>query len=210
MSSIEFLASESSFIDVVKVYDYVMRTDTDAILFPRMFTWISDGGSAVGLGYQGDDFTKKRLEAIAAHMGLKHAGLHNMQSTFYLRASKVLEFSKMLNNLTTHFFMHEFQPSKCEEVRRAGKKCEWPDWHIGVSSLYATNLAANHLLGEPRVFGEHRFEKAQLSPKLDCDEGDVLARKVAQCHFCITKHSLLKGHFMRKHSLESFCTSSRP
>jgi len=158
--SINFMAT-SSFAEVVKSYDFVMRSDVDAMLAPSLRTWVPEFGSALGEGFSGTNFTHSRLESIANKLGLKHHGIHGMQSTFYVRASKVVAFAKLLVNLTEHLYNEEFTPNACREVEHLGGQCSWPVWYRPVSSLYATDLAANHLLGEPA------FRKNQVTSKLD-------------------------------------------
>lgn len=197
--SLYFMTSKE-FERVVSVYDYVLRTDGDALLLPGLRNWVPELGSAVGHGFMGTAFTHKRLEGLAKKLGLKHQGLHDMQSTFYVRATKIVPFAKMLVNLSQHFFEHEFSPVLCAEVRAEGGQCQWADWYQLVSTLYATDLAANELLGEPD------FKPLQVTDKLDhcatsCwswthrHHGSLVdspfkAREVGQVHLLDSKHWL--------------------
>jgi hypothetical protein len=200
--SLNFMTTDS-FEKAIHGYDFVMRSDVDAILAPGLRNWVPEFGSAVGRGFMGSNFTQKRLELIAKRLGLNHYGIHGMQSTFYIRASKVVRFARMLVNLSNHFFEHEFTNKSCEEVRQQGGDCKWPDWYQLTSTLYATDLAANHVLGEPE------FKAAQVTPQLDHgateyfnwdwhDHGDIwqselTASQVAQLHLLSLKHHIGNG-----------------
>lgn len=204
----------SNFAKVVGSYDYVMRSDVDAVLLPGLRHWVPEFGSAVGKGFMGSDFTQKRLEGIANKLGLTHHGIHGMQSTFYIRTNKITPFSQMVVNLSQHFYDEEFTPLICAEVERQGAHCSWPDWYRLVSTLYATDLAANHLLGEPD------FKSAQVTEKLDHCATDcwseslhtfgflrasnLAARDVGQVHLLTTKLFLGNG-FLHKESDGEFC-----
>jgi len=195
--SLYFMTSPA-FEKVVEGYDYVMRSDVDAILLPGLRSWVPEFGSAVGHGYMGTDFTQNRLEGLAKKFGLKHHGIHNMQSTFYVRANKVVPFAKKLVDLSKHFYEDEFSALICAEVERKGGHCAWSDWYRPVSTLYATDLAANEILGEPD------FKAAQVTDKLDHCATDCWswgvrrhgsladtpfkAREVGQVHLLETKH----------------------
>jgi len=200
--SLYFMTSKE-FEKVVTAYDYVLRSDADALLLPGLRYWVPEFGSAVGHGYMGSDFTHKRLEGIAPKLGLKHYGIHSMQSTFYVRAKKVVPFANMLVNLSQHFYEEEFTPILCAEVVKQGGQCSWTDWYQPVSTLYATDLAANHLLGEPE------FKDLQVTDKLDhcatsCwswthrHHGSLVdspfkAREVGQVHMLDAKHWVYNG-----------------
>jgi len=185
-TSLRFMATEQ-FANVVQDYDYVMRTDVDALLLPGIRSWIPNT-AAVGEGFMGTDFTHKRLEKVAKRLGLTHWGVHGMQSTFYVSSSKIVPFSKMLVNLTEHFYNNEFHADMCKEVESEGGTCAWSDWHIGVSSLYATDLAANHILGTRKFTRFIKFDPTQVTRKLDhgstydFDTRAHSADKYAQAH----------------------------
>lgn len=108
---------------------------------------------------------------------------------FYVSAAKIGEFSSLLVNLTNHFWKNEFTPAKCEEVVKEGGQCQWPQWHNGVASLYATDLAANHLLGN------QQFQSSQVTTKLDHGSTNGLKDtmsmdEVAQIHLLGVKHEI--------------------
>lgn len=211
--SLEFMTSDA-FAKAASSYDYVMRSDADAVLMPGLRSWVPEYGSAVGQGFAGTDFTYKRLEEVAKRRGLKHHGVHGMQSTFFISSKKIVPFARLLVDLSNHFYEEEFTPAICEEVHRLGGKCSWADWYHMVSSLYATDLAANNLLGEPD------FNVSQVSDKLDhcatsCfsqeyhDNGDLAAStkkasEVAQVHLLSAKNHLGR-RFLVAGSLEEFC-----
>mmetsp|Transcript_13782 Transcript_13782/g.37961 ORF Transcript_13782/g.37961 Transcript_13782/m.37961 type:complete len:268 (+) Transcript_13782:137-940(+) len=207
--------TSDAFGDVARRYAYVLRSDVDALLMPGLRSWAPEHGSAVGRGYSGQPYTEARLKTIAKDLGLKHHGIHNMQSTFYIASTKAVAFSRMLVNLTQYFFDHEFTAERCAEVVRQGGACKWPEWYRQVSSLYATDLAANHLLGEPY------FDATQVTDRMDhcatgCWSWDLhlngalnattrAARDIAQVHLLSAK-GLLYDQFLIAHDLNEFCS----
>mmetsp|Transcript_63809 Transcript_63809/g.180072 ORF Transcript_63809/g.180072 Transcript_63809/m.180072 type:complete len:268 (-) Transcript_63809:49-852(-) len=207
--------TSDAFGDVARRYAYVLRSDVDALLMPGLRSWVPEHGSAVGRGYSGEPYTEARLKTIAKDLGLKHHGIHNMQSTFYIASTKAVAFSRMLVNLTQYFFDHEFTAERCAEVVRQGGACKWPEWYRQVSSLYATDLAANHLLGEPY------FDATQVTDRMDhcatgCWSWDLhshgalnattrAARDIAQVHLLSAK-GLLYDQFLIAHDLNEFCS----
>lgn len=205
--SLTFMTSDA-FAEVAKQYDYVMRSDADAVLMPGLRHWVPEHGSSVGRGFMGTPFTWSRLQQEAEKLHLRHSGVHGMQSTFYVRASKVVAFARMLVQLSGHFFEHEFTKEDCTDVERQqkGVHCGWPNWYQQVSTLYATDLAANHILGEPK------FQESQVSDKLDvcatfCHDLTQLkpkARDIAQVHLLTAKGFVGKG-FLRQEKEGEFC-----
>jgi len=212
--SINFMTT-AEFAKIVGNYDYVMRSDVDAVLMPGLRHWVPEFGSAVGKGFMGSNFTERRLVGISRKLGLKHHGIHGMQSTFYIRANKIVPFSRMLVNLSKHFFEEEFTSDICAEVEsKVGGHCAWPDWYQQVSTLYATDLAANHLLGEPD------FKNAQVTEKLDhcstscwsdsartfghLEISDLSAKEIGQVHLVATK-GWLGNDFLEQEDSGQFC-----
>eukprot|EP00462_Mataza_sp_D1_P001024 CAMPEP_0175091448 /NCGR_PEP_ID=MMETSP0086_2-20121207/1906_1 /TAXON_ID=136419 /ORGANISM="Unknown Unknown, Strain D1" /LENGTH=452 /DNA_ID=CAMNT_0016364187 /DNA_START=532 /DNA_END=1887 /DNA_ORIENTATION=- len=201
LSSLNFLITTDFRRRIVEsnIYDYVLRADTDTLVGPGSSSWVPPGNGSVGYGFSGDttdNITGVLLRKTAAELGLTHRGLLNMQSTFYLRVECINQFSALLVNLTQWMFEHSFTEDACarweaefspllvdEEV-----VCEWPRWHKAITSLYATNLAFNHLIASPSGLAE------EVTMRLDYDDWRSEAKNkfgfagVVLVHLLYSKH----------------------
>lgn len=129
-------------------YDYLLRSDVDTFLtphfndfYPTTYTF-SDGS------YLNTPEVKEHLLEVSNKLGLRHQGIHNISSTHYGKTSEVKEVNLLATEITKYLLDVEFKSSP-------GK---WPGWYRGVSSLYASELALNHLISEPcRLQGELDF-----------------------------------------------------
>eukprot|EP00514_Thraustochytrium_sp_LLF1b_P006103 CAMPEP_0184520864 /NCGR_PEP_ID=MMETSP0198_2-20121128/7403_1 /TAXON_ID=1112570 /ORGANISM="Thraustochytrium sp., Strain LLF1b" /LENGTH=237 /DNA_ID=CAMNT_0026911507 /DNA_START=219 /DNA_END=929 /DNA_ORIENTATION=+ len=156
--SINYLAS-SAFNSFVKKgeYDYVMRTDADTVLFPGIRYFVPRGDGIFGAGFSGTEFTFEALHYVAENtLGINGLELRikSLQSTFTLRASVFKAYAEKLVALTETLNENAFSKKVCNEITllpivskqnisTAKSLCRWPYWHQGVSTLYATALAAN-------------------------------------------------------------------
>jgi len=78
---------------------------------------------------------------VAAEFGLSHRGLHNIGATWHGPTAQVLAVGRLMVPLMKYFITVEFN-------RRHGK---WPGWYRGVSSMYASEIAINHLIDAVRI-----------------------------------------------------------
>lgn len=116
MTSIAFMLTKE-FRETAAKYDWLLRVDQDAVISPGILYGLKGKHhiklqemqfGAIG---HGTDFTHKRLEQIAKKLGYKHAGRHNLCSTWLVHPQD----ATMLANLTTmigkHFLAHEYGPN---------------------------------------------------------------------------------------------------
>ncbi|KAL1498997.1 hypothetical protein AB1Y20_013516 [Prymnesium parvum] len=122
-------------------YDYVLRADADSVFGPSTAHWLPPKAAAFGKGFMGVNATLNTLEELSRSYGLRQQHIHGMQSTIYLHRRLVAPFATLLVNLTERVYREEFTPLKCR-----ARLCQWPEWHRGVSSLYAQDLAVNHFI----------------------------------------------------------------
>eukprot|EP01084_Bolivina_argentea_P052146 95813_1 len=157
ITSLQFLI-ESPFTNIVNFYDYILRTDMDAFITPLMLLYIPKTKAIFSCRYMGSPFTANRLEMISKTLNLKHAHLHQMQSTWYVKSLSFVQLATLVVNSTLYLYENEFTKAVCQNIINSKfkdpynntlsgfiEKCGWPHWHKGVASLYGQNIAINHI-----------------------------------------------------------------
>ncbi|KAL7537730.1 hypothetical protein ACHAWF_005886 [Thalassiosira exigua] len=127
--SLNFLEMEP-FVSLMKLgyYDYVLRTDADAVLFPGLLRVRPAGSGLVGRGYYGENVTDRLVRHFAKELmpelGEPHREAHgpgatpSMQSTFYVRADLVPKFASTLLNATRALYEKAFDLGLCKQLER--------------------------------------------------------------------------------------------
>ncbi|CAF1453311.1 unnamed protein product [Adineta steineri] len=149
MTSIAFLLTKEYKQTILK-YHWILRVDQDAILSPGLLFGLlkkhpvklyNKQFGAIG---HGNNFTKERLKNIARKLGYKHGGIYNLCSTWLVHPKDSIAIANLTIKLGRHFLQNEFGPnvSGLEKLPANG---EWPFWWRGVTSLYAAEIAINHL-----------------------------------------------------------------
>ncbi|RHY83275.1 hypothetical protein DYB26_001113 [Aphanomyces astaci] len=124
------------------MYDWVLRTDVDTFLTPAFATWrppkmVVGEGSYLGLGFTTGD----RLASITSSLNLTTMNLDNVGSTWYGPTSLVRTCANLSMSVMQYLYANEFtDEEKSPEYGIKG----WPQWHIGVVSMYAGHIAINH------------------------------------------------------------------
>ncbi|CAF1212120.1 unnamed protein product [Adineta steineri] len=149
MTSIAFLLTKE-YKETILKYHWILRVDQDAILSPALFFGLLKKHPVKlydmqfgGVGH-GTDFTHERLRDIAKKLGYKHAGIHNLCSTWLVHPNDSIEIAKLTTTIGRHFLQKEYGPNVpgLEKLPAIG---EWPKWWRGVTSLYAADIGINHL-----------------------------------------------------------------
>lgn len=134
MNSINCLIGKDS--DFLEDYDLILRSDVDAFLTPAWNSYFPDIYTTGGGGYVNDENTKSNLKRIAKDLGLNHKEIHNIGSTHYGNPKLVREVCKLTMTTTLYIINNEFKDGYGN----------WPGWYKGVSLLYGTEIATNHLI----------------------------------------------------------------
>ncbi|CAG9461039.1 unnamed protein product [Pedinophyceae sp. YPF-701] len=139
-------------------YGWILRSDWDVFYAPPLVQLCPDtymtgvgGYTDFSMGNDDDPNTAQRLAALAKHFGMRHAGIHNVGSTWFGRTEEVLVLGRMTYALMPHLLKYHFEqkdPSLGEGPLHLLDTIGWPRWYAGVTLLYAGELAANHLLDE--------------------------------------------------------------
>lgn len=186
------------------LYDWVLRTDADAALFPGLLAEApraADTDGMIGAGFNGNELTDHLIEQFAEEELRLHFNEHppaalRMQSTFYIRADVITPFVDRLIVATRALWERGFQKRKCaaldatEAAARLApgklKLCRWPYWHRNVASLYGTAIAANTVLRKPKVTEKLDSTAAALRRRYLRDPDVVM-----QAHYINTKFAIV-------------------
>lgn len=159
MLSVSFLAAEPM-RSILSRYTYVLRTDEDAVITPRILTWRPPNGMVFGNAGVEIDWTKARLKAIAKRLQWRYQDIHNICSGWYvpptlavsladhaiLAAKELLENEYGYRYDTGEYMAPRVKLGNMTWWKKDNKDGEWPKWWQPVTSLYASNLAINHVV----------------------------------------------------------------
>jgi hypothetical protein len=139
-SSYRFINSISCLIDekssILENYDFILRSDVDTFLtpswnhfYPEIYT--------VGKGaYYNTVEVKEGINRVSQKFNTRQQGIHNIGSTHYGETKLIRDVCKLTLDINHYLIKEEF----------AQNDGEWPSWFKGVSLLYATEIATNHLV----------------------------------------------------------------
>jgi hypothetical protein len=117
-------------------YDAVLRSDVDVFLTPAWAHYRPPAFATGTGGYSNDDCVRDNIRRIAQKFGLVHHGITNVGSTLYGSPPLVRDICALATELTLYIRTVEFGDTDGA----------WPSWYSGVSLLYATEIAVNHLV----------------------------------------------------------------
>eukprot|EP01084_Bolivina_argentea_P146977 257226_1 len=214
---------EQPCISIINYYDYILRMDVDTFMTPLSLVYIPNShdislAGAFGDNFMGTEFTNARLEKVSKQLNLRHAGLHGMQSTWYVQSNKFLDIAKYAINLTIHFYRNEFSDKICINIKKYTNgeiECKWADWYQPVSSLYGSNLAINHVLYDDIISYKDKYNidvNEWKTIKLDCWNDNQLIIDTVQLHVVIYKHDILKRIALLRdmQQLSNLCSNYQP
>ena len=122
--------------EVLDNYAYLLRSDVDVFLTPA---WLHFHPQRMmcGIGqYCHSDEVKQKCIRLAEKFNLTHRGWHNLGSTLYGPAQQVRAVCRLATMLCEYLIDTEFRQDPGA----------WPNWFRGVSSMYAGEIALNHLV----------------------------------------------------------------
>jgi hypothetical protein len=117
-------------------YDRLLRTDVDVFLTPA-WSQYHPTGFTTGRGYySNDERVRDNIRRIASKFGLEHRGVTHIGSTIYGEPRLIREICQLATEVCKYIRTVEFKDDPGA----------WPSWYAGVSLLYATEIAVNHLV----------------------------------------------------------------
>lgn len=117
-------------------YDLLLRTDVDTFLTPAWNTFYPDYYTCGRGCYVNDEETRKNIIRISNIFGINHRGLYNIGSSHYGNSRLVREVCQLAVSISRHILNVEF----------ADMEGSWPGWCRGVTSMYSSEIAVNHLV----------------------------------------------------------------
>jgi hypothetical protein len=134
INSISCLVSERS--DVLDDYDRILRSDADTFLLPAWSDYVP-ADFRVGRGlYANNQEIRDNLARVAQVLGLRYQGRTNLGSTHYGPAKTVRAVAELAMEVADYLYTVEF----------GARPGAWPNWYRGVTTMYANELAVNHLV----------------------------------------------------------------
>ncbi len=124
-------------------YTHILRCDADTLVTPAWNNFYPTNYTTGKGGYVNDDFTKEKLLSIANRLGLRHQGIFNTGSSHYGTTKQVKEVCALTTEIAEYIIKNEFLHDEGH----------WPSWFRGVISMYASDLAVNHLIQNPTLDG---------------------------------------------------------
>lgn len=154
-------------------YDYLLRSDVDTFITPHWHYFYPDLYTFGKGGYLNTPEVKENLLLTAQKLGLQHHGIFNIGSTHYGPTSLIKEVHLLATEITDYLLRYSF-------LSDSGK---WPSWYKGVASMYACELAVNHLVPsyslQPEVldFPSTSSDTTKNHPHIHCWHTDQLFSK---------------------------------
>ncbi len=119
-------------------YEFILRTDTDTLLTEKWNTYYPENFTVGAGSYVNDVDTTEKLKAVAEKNGLtrKSSYQQNLGSTWYGKSDDVLKVASLTTSLVSYLLNNDFKSFDGE----------WPGYYKGVTLLYASEIALNHVL----------------------------------------------------------------
>ncbi|CAF3391802.1 unnamed protein product [Rotaria sp. Silwood1] len=149
MTSIAFILTKE-YRKAIVDYHWILRVDQDAVLSPGLLMGLIGKHRKKLLPMQfggiehGIEFTSERTRKIAKKLGYNHSGIHNLCSAWLVNPHDSVKIANLTTIIGRHFLKNEFGRNVpgIENLPDIG---EWPKWWRGVTSLYAAEIAINHI-----------------------------------------------------------------
>jgi hypothetical protein len=181
-----FINSWSHFVDensIAKIleYPYALRVDVDTFLSPAILD-IKFEESEVFTGpggYIGSQITIDNLIRVSKALDMRHRGIHNIGSTWYTRSENMIDIGRISIDCAQHFLHNEFS-----------EEGEWPEWYAPVTTMYAGEIALNHL-----DFRVSICDKLDVSSTSDNSLSDVYSIHCWHTDEFFSKHRYANGEY---------------
>ncbi|OZM56965.1 hypothetical protein CIB95_09345 [Lottiidibacillus patelloidae] len=184
--------------DFTEDYDYLLRSDVDTFLTPAWNNFYPKEYT-VGKGQYADQAgVKLKIKETATLFKLKHRGWHNIGSTHYGQAKLVRDVSRIASEITKHLILAVFKDTSGT----------WPGWYKGVSSMYALEIATNHLLENISTdhhsldFPSTSVNSIHKNPHIHCWHTDQVFSKFAYLN---GEYDQYEPHQLNATSIREYC-----
>ncbi|MCX6204943.1 MAG: hypothetical protein NTZ19_01660 [Bacteroidetes bacterium] len=167
----------------LKKYTYILKTDLDVVLTTKWNDYYPTGFET-GLGaYNHDDNTKQQLKKVADRLQLlsKNKYQYNIGSSWYGKSEDILQVASLCVSISRELLTNEFK----------NFTGEWPGFFRGVTLLYASEIAINHLIDDIYInsdcldFNSNSIDTTSLHSHIH----------FGHCTGIFSKHSFLLGDY---------------
>lgn len=154
-------------------YDYVLKSDLDTFITPAWKRFHPLRLTTGRGGYANEPETREGCRRVAATLGYRHHGRHNLGSTFYGETSLIRTICATATAICYWLVTVEFRDDPGS----------WPKWFRGVASMYASEIALNHWapdLDGPTELLDHQSSSlcsVNEYPHVHCWHGDEVYSK---------------------------------
>lgn len=167
-------------INIINKYSYVLKSDADVFFLPSIKTLVPETFTT-GCGYYSSTVIQNKLKEESHNKNLIHRNYYNVGATWYGAADQIVDVASLTTELMLYLLDKYF--SKDWGV--------WPGWYGGVCSMYASDLAVNHLV--PNL---------NITPKIDYSSaGSELVNNIYTAHCLHTDAKFSKFVFSVPHNL---------
>lgn len=136
INSIYFLTIPAA--NILLNYDYVLKTDVDVFITPEWNKFFSEN-YAVGKGaYVNNQLTYDKIRSVAKELNLNTKPDYNLGATHYGKPQDIINVMKLTYEVSKYWIENIF-------IHECGK---WPSLWYGVTSMYAGEIAINHLINK--------------------------------------------------------------
>lgn len=138
-------------VGALKYYDDLLRTDMDTFLTPKFSSWRPSEMTVGSGGYCfGNKITCHRLYRIAKELNLapphRNDFIENIGSTWYGNANHIIQCATLSMAVMRYLAKYEFAKFEKQVSFFQLHATGWPEWHYGVLSMYAGQIAINHCI----------------------------------------------------------------
>lgn len=136
INSIYFLTIPEA--NVLLQYDYVLKTDVDVFITPAWNNFYSDVYTVGKGAYVNDQLTYDTIRNVAKELKLNIKKDYNLGATHYGKPQDIINVMKLTYEVSKYWIENIF-------IKNCGK---WPSLWYGVTSMYAGEIAVNHLIND--------------------------------------------------------------
>lgn len=152
-NSITYLSDNKS---ILMEYEYIFKSDADVFLCPSISD-VHPDTFTTGTGYYSSQEIVEKLVEIANQKKIKYRNYFNIGATWYGKTNPVLEVAELTKQIMLELLAEYF----------SSDWGVWPHWYGGVCSMYASDLAINHLIDSLTITNKIDYSSAGTNPVND-------------------------------------------
>lgn len=148
INSISCICLNKDFL-INKKYEYMLKTDSDVFLTPNFKNFFPNITEVyVGEGQYSNEKVKNKIKEIANREGFRYQDITNVGATWYGSTKLLIDIAEITMQATKMILEKDFIDSEGE----------WPNFFKGVSSMYGSEIAINHLVDKDKIIKTPKFD----------------------------------------------------